>query len=113
MMTKSQRTDRADADRLFELLSHRRRRCILRALFRNEAPLSLTELVATVAAQEAADDAHLEDELVERVRLSLCHIHLPKLANEGVVRYDAKRETVSLYVRGERAERYRLFLEFE
>lgn len=84
-------------DELFEVLYHPRRRFTLQYLQIVETPISVgeltTELVAWAAEQPAADHSGADGDTIE---VELVHCHLPKMADAGVVRYDATRKTVAL-----------------
>ena len=93
MRTETGQTTAEDGrDGLFALLTHRRRRRVLAVLRDAEEPLTLEE----VAAELAGRWGDPEREHLDRVRLSLHHWHLPKLAAAGAVDYDAGERTVSL-----------------
>lgn len=80
-------------DELFDVLARERRRHVLRCLLERAEPVALGELASAVARREAetADEAPPLD----RVRMSLYHTHLPRLADAGAVKYDAEREVVA------------------
>lgn len=77
-----------DVDRVFEALSHERRRRLLVALDDRgsgaDGSADLDALVATIAA----------DEDPETVRVELLHCHLPKLERAGYVTWDGDGGTV-------------------
>ncbi|USZ67494.1 hypothetical protein NGM10_12240 [Halorussus salilacus] len=83
-------------DAIFELLVTERRRNALYVLYRSPGPLSVSALAEEVAALEGADP--------ERVATALHHVHLPKLADAGVVEYDG--DAVRLDDLSERFRRY-------
>lgn len=70
-----------------ELLASARRRTTLNVLTNYSAPVELTKLAARVASQEI-DGEVAEEKIVERVGISLHHVHLPKMAELGVIDYD-------------------------
>lgn len=72
-----------------EALADARRREVLTVLTRIEDPTSLADLAERVAA--AAGPAVSAD----RVRIALDHLHLPKLADAGIVSYDREDRTVT------------------
>ncbi|WIV65646.1 DUF7344 domain-containing protein [Natrialbaceae archaeon AArc-T1-2] len=85
----------------FSLLSDRRRRRLL-SLLSDRRAVRIDEAVAWIAACEA--ETTLEEvptETKRRVRVSLVHVHLPKLADAGVVDYDPRHGDVVLTDRGE------------
>ncbi len=95
-------------DEQFDIVAHRRRRCILRCIETHGSPIALADLADEVAVREY--ESRLSDvpvEEVKRIYLSLYHKHVPKLADASVVEYDQKRHTVSL---AERVGRVRVLL---
>lgn len=77
-------------DAVFDALQNPRRRFVLAYLRQQDRPVTLTELAQKTAAWEAdAPVSEVEDERVNRVKLSLHHTHLPKLADLGLVEYTA------------------------
>ena len=71
----------------FQLLSADRRRVALEALAEQTAPVELDALAAAVAAREKDEDT-VTEERVTQVASMLHHVHLPKMADFGVVEYD-------------------------
>jgi len=83
------------SDLTFELLSNGRRRQLLRCLLKYPNPVSLPDLADEVAVWEhgtSIDKISAED--VKRVYMSLYHLHVPKLVDAAVVRYDQERDEV-------------------
>jgi len=70
-----------------QLLASERRRTTLEVLSQRITPVDLEELATAVAGRETsvASEQHRE-----RIRISLHHKHLPKMADMGVVDYDAE-----------------------
>jgi hypothetical protein len=87
-------------DTVFELLAPERRRNALYVLYRHSGPMTLADLAEEVAA--------LEDAPTARVAAGLHHVHVPRLAEEDVVEYDADEGLVRL---SEPSDRFRAFLE--
>lgn len=87
--------DVLELDHVYEALDHPRRRHVCSVLRENDE-WSLRELARTVAAWETdqPEDAVSEADR-DRVYVSLYHSHAPKLADCGVVSFDADAETVS------------------
>lgn len=87
--------DVLELDHVYEALEHPRRRYLCYALLEDDE-WSLAELAGKVAAWETDQP---EDEVSEperqRVYVSLYHSHVPKLADCGVVSFDADAETLS------------------
>lgn len=98
-----ERQTQLQRDELYEALSRERRRRILSVLAETEGPLGVDELARAVAARERdARPADLDEADVERVRVSLYHRHVPKLADAGLVVRDDEAGHVSLTALGER-----------
>lgn len=74
-------------DRLFDLLSRRERRQVVELLQDADGPVDLTTLAAHV--ETGGGDA-----VDRRTVTSLDHVHLPRLAEAGVVDYDREAGTV-------------------
>ncbi|GEM_PF-1879372 len=84
-------------DELVGLLVHPRRRRVLAALFSHAGPVTVRDLANDVAAAEADGSvATVSDDERALVSLDLHHLHLPKLADHGVVAYDPDRGLVEL-----------------
>lgn len=73
---------------IFDLLSHSRRRLALYSLVRTVGALELDDLAERIAIAES------DRESDDRIATSLAHVHLPKLAEAGVVGYDPDNRTV-------------------
>lgn len=85
-------------DRIFDLLASRRRRYVLYHLDETDTDVvTLDEVAERVAAWErkwdGLDDRERDDHR-EHVRVALHHNHLPRLANAGLIDYDARSHTV-------------------
>ncbi len=94
-------------DALFDALASRRSRYILHYLRCEETPVTLEDLVDTVAAWETDKSIDLvSDEHRRNVYMSLQHTQLPKLAMAGLVQYDDDRELVDRGVHSEQADAY-------
>ncbi|WP_158057765.1 DUF7344 domain-containing protein [Halorussus halophilus] len=81
---------------VFEMLSNRRRRHVVHYLLRESGTVELRTLSRNVAAWE--NDKQVErvtSEERRRVYNALQQSHLPKMADAGVVQYDAARSTVA------------------
>lgn len=75
---------------LFELLANDDRRDVLRYLSQTAGATSIEDIAATVARWRS----DRTESRTEELRIALHHIHLPKLVDEGVVRYDPETRTV-------------------
>lgn len=86
--TQSNGTVRLPTDEWHRLLADGRRRDALRELADQELPVELSALAAAVAERrDGAEDP-------AGVSVSLHHVHLPKLAQHGVVEYDPESNRV-------------------
>lgn len=82
-------------DTVFTLLSHHRRRAVLELLFTHDRALTLTDLRnEVVESEQGAEITEIPREEVKRVHASLHHVHIPKLAEAGVITYDQDRKIV-------------------
>jgi hypothetical protein len=90
-------------DLLFSVLSHRRRRSILRQL--GDDPRPVDELAQRVAADEgAASGRSAGSSQLLHVRTSLEHQHLPKLVHAGLVEWDRANDEVRRTVAADRVD---------
>jgi len=85
-------------DDVFEVLAAERRRYALYVLCRRSGKVAVPELADAVASSAGANPA--------RVTAELYHVHLPKLAEEGVVEYDREDGIVRYEDDCERFGRY-------
>lgn len=79
------------ATEIFPLLANNRRRNLLHYLAGRAGSVSIGELAEQLAIWE---DAPTYDQY-ERILTSLYHIHLPKLAEAGIIDYEIEQETVT------------------
>lgn len=94
--------DRTRLDRLYRSLASTRRRLLLSHLTtRSGEPVSVEELVDVVVEREQPDPGLASHR--ERVVTDIHHVHLPRLADVGVIDYDPVDGTV-LYEASERVE---------
>lgn len=83
-------------EELDALLGEERRRHVVALLLSGDEPLSLDELAKRVAERERSDVDASDGEHLESVRVSLHHLHLPKLSEVGVLDYDSESRFVIL-----------------
>ncbi|MFB6136244.1 MAG: hypothetical protein ABEJ04_05755 [Halobacteriaceae archaeon] len=84
-----------ELDAVFDVLAHPRRRYLLYALA-TDGEWTLRELATKLAAwEEDVDEAEVTDHVRDRVYVSLYHSHVPKLVDEGMVRFDEDGERLS------------------
>ena len=78
------------------LAAERRPRLALDYLADRTGPVDIEELAAAIAAREA-DENSPDDDTVRQVAISLHHVHLPKMAEIGVVDYEPASSVVESY----------------
>ena len=90
-------------ERAFDLLADRRRRAVLEYLDDHDGPVSLSDLADHVTLEEQGQTrgtvAGCGDALLgtrRRVRISLRHHHVPKLAAADAVEFDLEANAVSV-----------------
>ena len=80
---------------LYGVLADRRRRSVLRCLDGTAEPLALADLSRQIATVEAdGPRCGVSNDAVRQVYIDLFHVHVPKLVESGVVRWDRDRNTV-------------------
>lgn len=85
----------ADAGRLLSALAVVRRRQLLSEL-RAEGSITDLELARRLASEECTTDPPAGSPRVGRLRTEIHHVHLPKLADVGMVEWDPSDSTVAL-----------------
>lgn len=78
-------------DRIVSLQLDPRRQRVLASLEARTDPVDLDDLAVELAA---STDRPLAEGVIERIAIELHHVHLPKLADAGLVDYDAQRKVV-------------------
>lgn len=88
-------TDR-DPDSIFDLLRNRRRRLVCAYVVTSAEDVhELDGLADRITEWERESGAApAQDDLRDRIVVDLHHCHLPKLADAGLVEYDARSNTV-------------------
>ena len=82
-------------DTVFSLLSHRRRRVVLELLLTHDRGLTLRDLRNEIVEKEyGAEIIEANNDQVKQTLVSLYHIHIPVLAEAGLVIYDQDRMLV-------------------
>lgn len=76
-------------DECYQLLAAEHRRLVLDVLAGQKTAAGLADLAADVATQAGADAA---DET--RIATALHHVHLPKMADLGVLEYDPETRVI-------------------
>lgn len=90
-------SDREAADRLFRALANPRRRSVLAILTDRDDAVSVGALAAALASRESdgSNGGADGDREVDAVRIDLVHVHLPALADAGIIAYDPRQGTVA------------------
>jgi DNA-binding transcriptional ArsR family regulator len=89
--------NRPTTDEVFELLADRHRRYVLAYLRDASTPVSLPDLATELARVESESDA--AEGMADRRRqlfVRLHHVHVPSLADAGLVEHDRERNTAEL-----------------
>jgi predicted transcriptional regulator len=82
-------------DYVFSALAHPRRRYLVYTLAADDE-WTLTELATKLVAWEAdIDEAAVSQQARDRMYISLYHVHVPKLVDEGVITFDRDTETIA------------------
>jgi len=91
-----------DADALFNTLQDSRRRFVLSCLDTHRNPMALADLADELASWESDMElSEIPAEDVTSVYISLYHVHIPKLADVGLVEYNQERDAVALVAESE------------
>ncbi|WP_217468211.1 helix-turn-helix domain-containing protein [Haloterrigena gelatinilytica] len=89
------RSEGLSPDVVFTLLSHPKRRAVVRLLLNQDRALTLRDLRNEIVEREEGIEITEADESQTRQTLvSLHHAHIPKLTEAGVVTYDKDRQIV-------------------
>ena len=89
-----------DLDTVFEVLSDRRQRYVLYALYRTEGGvMTVDELARRVSRTEDDGRTLVGERRTERIADDLRERHPSTLVDAGVVEYDGRSETVRYYER--------------
>ena len=96
-----------DVGTVMGLLADPRRRALLHTLERADGTATLSEVAEAIATETRNPDPGAISDLagvssrdVREVRISLHHLHIPKLAAAGAIDYDSETETLTLRERG-------------
>lgn len=82
-------------DSTLELLARRERRYALECVGQHHR-MAMVDLAREVAEREfRGRDEEAPVEAVERIHVSLSHVHVPKLEDAGAIRYDRERDLVT------------------
>lgn len=81
-------------ERICEAMSHPTRRALLRLLRTVETTTARAAADDLVEARERESDEVARPETPERVEIMLYHVHLPKMADAGVIDYAPEAGTI-------------------
>lgn len=86
-----------ELDRTLDACGHKHRRIVLATLADQRQPQSIDDLTDAVRKHNHhLPRTEMDDEAVDRIRAGLHHVHLPKLAEAGVIHYDPDRNVAEL-----------------
>ncbi|MDQ2052498.1 hypothetical protein RBH26_18710 [Natronolimnohabitans sp. A-GB9] len=95
------------AETAMGLLASRRRRAVLRHLKRVGGSATLADVAAAIATETrtagprtVSDHGNVSRRQRRAVRLSLHHVHVPKLADADAIDYDSETRTLTLREHG-------------
>lgn len=92
-------------DTVLDLCDDRNRRIVLAVLAEERRSLTVNDLRSKILAQSHQRTvSNVSEETRTKIRLSLCHTHVPKLESAGVVEYDPERQLVEPTDRFDRLE---------
>ena len=85
----------SDFDSVLDVCRHQHRRIVLALLAAEGRSLTLNDLTKTVLKyNHQASPTEVSEDVLTEIRLSLYHVHLPKLASDGLITYDPDRQLV-------------------
>lgn len=91
-LTEAVNRNELTAGEYHRLLAVKRRRLALAALEGRDGAVELQELAREVATREGIETE--DGDAFERVAVTLHHVHLPKLAEAGILEYDPEARRV-------------------
>ena len=94
-MATKQNYDLSPTD-VFGLLANRRRRYALHYLTQREEAVAFDDLAAQLVQWEQDATSPSPENHLEQIVISLTHMHLPKLEEAGVLRYDRSEKRLEL-----------------
>jgi len=82
-------------DSVLSLCQHQHRRVVLGTLAEEQRSLTLNDLTqAVLKYNHQTPPTEASKDVLTEIRLSLYHVHIPKLASEGLINYDSDRHLV-------------------
>jgi len=86
---------RSTFDSVLDVCQHQHRRIVLALLAAQQRSLTLHDLTETVLKyNHQASPTEVSEDVLTEIRLSLHHVHLPKLASGGLVTFDPDQRLV-------------------
>nr|WP_137289481.1 hypothetical protein [Natronorubrum halophilum] len=83
-------------DSVLDLCQHQHRRIVLGTLAAEQRSLTLNNLTRAVLKHNHQTPlTEVSEDVLTEIRLSLSHVHLPKLAAEGCINLDSERQLVT------------------
>ncbi|SIQ70881.1 hypothetical protein SAMN05421858_0153 [Haladaptatus litoreus] len=80
---------------LFDVLESSHRRFVLSHLSESLPPVKIDDLAEYIAtAEEGTADTDPSPEMTDEIEILLYHVHLPKMEDVGLVKYDSSAGTV-------------------
>ena len=94
-----------ELDTVLDVCEHKPRRIVLTALTDRQQSVSINDLTnAIVKHNHHTPPTEVADETVTQIQTALHHVHLPKLAEAGLIQYDPERQLVEPTAQLDRAE---------
>jgi len=82
-------------DSVLNLCQNQHRRIVLGTLAEEQRSLTLNDLTkAILKYNHQTPITEASEDVLTEIRLSLYHVHLPKLSSKGLINYDPERELV-------------------
>lgn len=82
----------SSADEILDLIANQRRREVLDVLLTHDWLLTTNDIRNEVVEREHGTViTEIPSEEVKKVHISLNHVHIPKLAEDGLINYDSDR----------------------
>lgn len=86
-----------DSAALFDVLSDPRRRFLIACLDEHSKPMAMADAADALTNRECEmPSEHISDEQVLSRYLALHHVHVPKMADNGIIEYNPARNTIGL-----------------
>lgn len=99
MLMSAARSDLEETEReaVYDAISSTRRRRALQLLVATDHSLTLADLATEIARTEQEPGGPLTEAQVDQIRITLYHLHIPKLADTGIVTYDPDERRVAMH----------------